>query len=92
MRELPRLDYGSDWTTGTVVLVFRGLASSAMQIARYLTILSAAKIFGVAASLIATQGGEITTRAPLDAQNADCGHGLEKNSQISNIPGTLSSF
>ena len=34
-----------------------------MQLARYLTIFSAATIFGVAASLIATQGGKITTRA-----------------------------
>jgi hypothetical protein len=57
------LDFGSDWTTGTAALVFRGLTSSATQIARYLAIFSAAKIFGVVASLIATQGGEITTRA-----------------------------
>ena len=61
--EMPRLNLGSDWTTGTAALVFRGLTSSAMQIARYLTILSAATIFGVVASLIATPGGEITTRA-----------------------------
>ena len=57
------MDYGSDLTTGTAALVFRGLTSSAMQIARYLTIFSAATIFGVIASLIATPGGEITTRA-----------------------------
>ena len=57
------MDFGSDWTTGTAVLVFRGLTFSATQIARYLAIFSAAKIFGVVASLIATKGGEITTRA-----------------------------
>ena len=61
--ELPRLDLGSGWTTGTAALVFRGLTSSAMQIARYLTFFSVATIFGVVASLIATPGGEITTRA-----------------------------
>ena len=60
---MPRLDLGSDWTTGTAALVFRGLTSSAMQITRHLTILSAATIFRVVASLIATPGGEITTRA-----------------------------
>ena len=57
------MDFGSDWTTGTAALVFRGLASSATQIARYLAIFSAAKTFGAVASLIATKGGEITTRA-----------------------------
>ena len=61
--ELPRLDFGSDWTTGTAALVSRGLTSSATQIARYLAILSAAKIFGAVASLITTKGGDITTRA-----------------------------
>jgi len=57
------LDFGSDWTTGTAALVFRGLTPNATQIARYLAIFSAAKIFGAVASLIATTGGEITTRA-----------------------------
>jgi hypothetical protein len=53
------LDIGSDWTTGTAALVFRELTSSAMQIARYLTIFSAAEIFsaatifGLAVSLVA---------------------------------------
>ena len=37
--------------------------SLATQIARYLAIFSAGEIFGVVASLIATQGGEITTHA-----------------------------
>ena len=41
--ELPRLDFGSDWTTGTAALVFRGLTSSATQIARYLAVSSSGK-------------------------------------------------
>ena len=43
--ELPRLDFRSYWTTGTVAPEFRGPTSSTMQIARYFAILSAAKIF-----------------------------------------------
>ena len=66
--ELPRLDFRSDWTTGTAALVFRGLTPSAMQIARYLTIFSAAEIFsaatifGLTASLV----------APIAAADASC--------------------
>jgi len=42
--EAPRFDLRSDWTAGTAALEFRELASSAMQIARYFTLLLAANI------------------------------------------------
>ena len=50
MREVPRLVFGSDWTTGTAALEFRELTSSARQIARYFTKFTADKIFGVVVS------------------------------------------
>ena len=66
--ELPRLDFRSDWTTGTAALVFRGLTSSAMQIARYLTIFSAAEIFSAATIF----GLTVSLVAPVAAAGASC--------------------
>ena len=62
------MDYGSDLTTGTAALVFRGLTSSAMQIARYLAIFSAAKIFSVATIF----GLTVSLVAPIAATDASC--------------------
>ena len=71
--EMPRLNLGSVWTTSTAALVFRGLTSSAMQIARYLTILSAATRFLALFPPLSPPRGVKSPRAPLDARSSDFG-------------------
>ena len=69
---MPRLNLGSDWTTGTAALVFHGLTSSAMQVTRHLTVLSAATIFALSPPLSPPRGVK-SPRAPLDTRSSNAG-------------------
>ena len=54
--------FNFDWAAGTAVLVLLASGPSPMQIVRYITIFSAATIFGLAVSLV----------APIAAADASC--------------------
>jgi len=70
---LPRLDFGSDWTTGTAALVSRGLTSSAICRSRGISrFYRRRKLLALSPPLSPPRGAR-SPRAPLDIRSSDFG-------------------